>query len=423
MGTLSGPVASAALKTTVVLGFRLALQTAGLILVARALGPSLYGAFAAISGLAFMFGTLSTFGTHLLVIAATSRRGAASASELSIAPPITLLCGAGLLIAYLATGLAWSSAASTTMWVFVLLGIAEIIAQPLLQLVSSELQGRGEIVRSQLLFLSPLVIRTGAAVIIAVFPTSDPMLFYAFLYAMGATTAVVLTVSALAKWILDTKKWKWPTRSQLKTSAGYAAINLTALGPAEIDKIIVFKLLPAPEAGLYTAASRVLGAVISPVIALLISAAPRLFRDGHSPDQGDYRRFERTIFVVVLLYGLVLAVALQFGAFVFDHLFGSRYQGVGDVVKMLAYLAPILALRIAAGNVLMTRGQLRARLWSEATGLIVLVAVSSVCAPLFQIRGIIGAVASSEFTMLVIGFIALRRLGHQLKSEHRVQGG
>src|SRR5690606_12994502 len=75
------------------------------------------------------------------------------------------------------------------------------------------------------------------------------------------------------------RRWQLIGKQDLKRSAGYATLALTAIGPSELDKILAVKLLPLGVSGVYAAISRVIGAAILPVIALLLSSMPRLFRD------------------------------------------------------------------------------------------------------------------------------------------------
>ena len=65
---LSGPIAQSTLKTTAVLGVRLFVQAGTLLIVARMLGPEQFGVFVGVAALAVMLGTLSTFGSHLMLL-------------------------------------------------------------------------------------------------------------------------------------------------------------------------------------------------------------------------------------------------------------------------------------------------------------------------------------------------------------------
>src|SRR5690348_9623034 len=98
---MRGPIAQGTLRTSLVFGLRLVVQAGTLLLVARALGPDSFGAFAGVAALAVMLGTLATFGTHLLLLGEVSREPSRRTEILRHAVPLTLLCGGILLAVYL----------------------------------------------------------------------------------------------------------------------------------------------------------------------------------------------------------------------------------------------------------------------------------------------------------------------------------
>lgn len=74
--------------------------------------------------------------------------------------------------------------------------------------------------------------------------------------------------------------WRFPSKSELSDAVGYAAINITAASPTELDKALVIKLSPLAASGIYTAGARIISAATLPIIALMLSALPRLSRQG-----------------------------------------------------------------------------------------------------------------------------------------------
>ncbi|MDE2179214.1 MAG: oligosaccharide flippase family protein, partial [Xanthomonadaceae bacterium] len=98
---MKGPIARATLRTSAVLGVRLFVQAGTLLLVARMLGPHDFGAFAGVAALAVMLGTLSTFGTHIVLLAEVSRDPQRRAGVLPFALSTTLICGSLLFALYL----------------------------------------------------------------------------------------------------------------------------------------------------------------------------------------------------------------------------------------------------------------------------------------------------------------------------------
>src|SRR5690606_26276479 len=117
-----GPIAQGALRTSLVLFVRLLVQAGALLLVARLLGSHEFGAFAAVAALAVLFGTMSTLGTHLVLLGQVSKDPRRSAEVLSYAVPTTVVCGSLLLIPYLVICfLAWHQA-GIAFSVFIMIG-------------------------------------------------------------------------------------------------------------------------------------------------------------------------------------------------------------------------------------------------------------------------------------------------------------
>jgi O-antigen/teichoic acid export membrane protein len=197
--------------------------------------------------------------------------------------------------------------------------------------------------------------------------------------------------------------WRMPSRIDIRQSAGYAMLNITAAGPAELDKTLAAQLLPLAFAGVYAAGARVIGAATLPVIAMMLSALPRLFREG----QGHTRRTAQLLqwlFAAALGYSTLLAAAFWFIAPVFDSLFGAKYHGLDQTIRWLCLAIPGMALRIAAGSVLMALGKPWVRVSFELAGLIVLIVASTLLTAGFGAHGMPLALACSEWAMSLFGW-------------------
>ncbi|MDE2344557.1 MAG: hypothetical protein KGL63_14415, partial [Betaproteobacteria bacterium] len=91
----------------------------------------------------------------------------------------------------------------------------------------------------------------------------------------------------------------------------------------------------------------------------------------------------------------------------FDLLFGPRYHGLGDTIRWLTLAVPGMALRIAAGSALMALGRPWMRVGFELGGLVVLTAAAFVLAPRLALSGIPLALACSEWTMALLGWLLI----------------
>jgi O-antigen/teichoic acid export membrane protein len=153
---------------------------------------------------------------------------------------------------------------------------------------------------------------------------------------------------------------------------------------------------------MYAVGARVIGAATLPVIAMMLSALPRLFREGQDQPKRTAQLL-RWIFGATFAYSVALAAVLWFAAPVFVWLFGAKYQGLQHTIHWLTLVVPGMALRMAAGSVLMALGKPWMRVGFEVAGLVILVIAAAVLTANFGALGMPIALGCSEWTMAVIG--------------------
>lgn len=415
-----GPIALSTISTSLVLGLRLVVQAGNLLLVARLLEPKQFGAFAGTAALAVLMGTLATLGTHLVLMSEMSKDPARRAKVLQYAVPTTLVCGVGLTAGFFWVCTLFLSGSGIRWYVLVAIGVADILLQPMSTLAAAELMALQRTARSQLLQTLPLALRCIAASVVFVWQPDDALATYAYGYCIATAIAfTVITISMPRAWPKPSQ-WRWPTAKELRQSASFATLNITAMGPAELDKTLATNLLPLTAAGLYAAGARIVGAVTLPVIALMLSAIPRLFREGRNQPQRTARLL-RWIFTATTTYSVLLALVLWWCSPLFTWLLGAKYEGVGEVIRWLCAALPGMALRIAAGSALMALGQPWMRAGFEVVGVVVLVVTATLFTTYKGAHGMPLALAFSEWVMAFIGcFLVLRSFyknGHQLSED------
>jgi len=399
---MKGPIARATVRTSAVLGLRLLVQTGTLLLVSRLLGPRQYGAFAGVASLAVTLGALSSFGMPLVVLGEMSRDPARRGSVLAYAVPTTVLFGGALLALYLlvcGTVLSRTGIATATL---AAIGLTEIVLQPLFALPAAEHHALGRIARAQLLNLLPLVLRLLAALSVFLAQPAHALDVYAAGYLAASLVALAIAAITLPAPWPGWRQWRLPRPGELGNAGGYAALNLTSASPAELDKTLAARLLPLPDAGLYSAGARIIGAATLPVIAMLLSASPRLFREGLQPSSRTLRLLA-WMSAAALAYSLALAAALWFAAPAFPWVFGARYQGIDRVIRWLCPAIPGLALRRTMGSILMTMGKPWMRVGFELAGLAVLASAAILFAGRLGNPGMPLALACAEWSMALLG--------------------
>ncbi len=414
--SFQGPIARGTIRTTFVLGLRLLVQAGTLLIVARMLGPKQFGAFAGVAALAVILGTLSTFGTHLVLLGEVSKEPARRRAVLAYAVPTTVICGGALLLAYLAIATFVLHETRLPLHVLLAIGVTETLLQPLFGLPAAEHLALGRVARSQLLTTLPLALRLVTAATVLALGVAHPLGAYAWGYLGASVIALgVATITIAGRWPA-LHAWRLPSSAELRETAGYAALNITATSPAELDKTLATKLLPLNAAGLYAAGARVIGAATLPVIAMMLSALPRLFREGQDQPKRTARLL-RWIFGAALAYSVALAVALWFIAPMFVWLFGPKYHGIEHMIDWLSLAVPGMALRMTVGSVLMALGKPWMRVGFEVAGLITLVTAATLLVPHVGVIGMPLALSCSEWVMTIIGIFCIVRT-HANYGEH-----
>jgi len=399
---MKGPIARGTIHTTFILGLYSLVQAGTLLLVARMLGPHQFGAFAGVASLAVFLGTLSPFGTHIVLLGEVAKEPARRDRVLAHAIPTTLLCGGALLVIYLAICMLVLRVAEIPGMVLLAIGITEIWLQALFRLTVSEHQGLGRIARSQLLKTLPMMLRLAVAAGVFIAHPKDSLLAYGCAYPAASLLALLLAVQTLPSRWPTLRRWRLPESSELRANAGYAVLGITASGPGELDKTLATKLLPLSAAGLYAVGTRIIAATTLPISAMMESALPRLFREGKEQPERT-RHLLLWTFSAALAYSLAIAVVLWLLAPLFEWIFGTKYHDLSHAVRWLCVALPGMALRMSVGSVLMALGHPWVRAGFEIVGVAVLVIVAIPLTTEFGVAGMALALACSEWSMTAIG--------------------
>lgn len=365
-----GPIARGTLGTTGALGLRVALQASTLVILARLLGPSGLASYIALGGLAVLFGTLATGGTHLILLRDLSREPSEGSSALRMPLGTTVATGSGLLAIYVLLSHVALGHLDPSGLVALCLGASELLLQPVLLVWAQTFHARGQVVRSQLLLALPLGIRLLIAACVAWVAPSHPLEVFAAGHLLAVSVALGLGVTGARRTWPAPSSWRIATWAEWKDSVRYALVAVGANGLSELDKILAARILAPGIAGAYSAASRVAGALVMPVAAMMSAAMPRLFREGADPSRGLKIHF--WLLGSAIGWGIVAAVTAWFVSPLLGPLFGQGYALSGESLRWLACAIPAIALRTTAANILMTQERPGTRLALEIGGWLLL---------------------------------------------------
>ena len=395
---LKGPVARATLRTSVVMLVRLGLQAGSLFLVARVLGPPLFGAYVGTAALAILLGTLTTFGTPLVLLAEASRAYRRRLRVLPYCVSTSLIVGSFLFPLFIALDAILFAGSPVSLPLVAVIGATELFVQPLLRLPSAQLQARHRVVASQFVMLVPQALRFLLVLSIALQPVRSPLTVFLIgsLLAgiIGLLVATKLTPGAWPAF----RHWRLATIPELRRAAGFAVLTITSTGPSEIDKSLAARLLPLATAGVYSGAARVISAVSLPVNAMIHAVLPTLFREA-GETKGIRPKMLATMFAATFFYGTGIAIAMWLAVPLITWAFGSAYVGIGQAVGWLCIAIPGTMLRMSGGAILLARGRPWQRVSCEMAGLASIVILAIYLVPDYGISGMIAAYVIAEWLM------------------------
>jgi O-antigen/teichoic acid export membrane protein len=390
------------------LGLRIVTQAATLILLSRLLAPSTYGSYASVASLAVVLGTLPSLGSGYILLTRAAVDRDSVAHTWRYAWPLTLVLGLFLIAIYVGCGRYITENTALSWQILVFLGAAELIFNPLTMLFSFIMQGCEKVATSQFLQWFPLLLRAIAALACFSLPPPERLDTFTALQLIAALLGCVIGLMVVKRVVTLTWRPRLMTADEFRMGGSYAAMYLVAYNPSELDKIVAVRSLGAHDAGIYTAASRILGAFATPITALLLAAQPRLLR--HSKDTHHHNK--RLIGIIgMIAFGWGIFGTLLFAGFhqVIPWLLGNDYAETGKLVPWLAITMPFLTLRMAAGGILIALGKPLERLLFELSGALLLIAGIVFFTPILQTFGLIMAVISSELCMAAIGWWRILR--------------
>jgi O-antigen/teichoic acid export membrane protein len=394
--------------TAGVLGLRMLTQAVALVLLARMLAPAAYGPYVSLSALAVMLGLVPQMGAGFLMMARAGRGLEAIRDVWRFSWPQVLVGGVLLLPVMVLLGRWLVAGGDVPLLAVVIIGVTELLVMPMGALLVSYVQAHDRVPFSQLLQWLPFGLRALVIPLCFFFLPAERLLAAASLQLLAAALGV-LAISLLVsrRFGIDWQRRR-ADASELRQGAGYMAMHLVAANPSEIDKLMATRLVGPQEAGIFSVAARVLGAMIMPVMALLLSAQPRLFRmagGGH----GHPARLMALIFLLALGWGGVCAGLLLWGAPVLYWLLGAGFAGIAPLLPWLALAAAPLCLRVAAGPLLVALGHPLERLGLELAGVLAMVGFMLWLAPRYGGVGMAMALLLSETCMAVVGWLLLWR--------------
>jgi O-antigen/teichoic acid export membrane protein len=319
-------------------GFRLVIQAAYFVLIARSLGPDAYGAFVTVVAMAALLGPFSGLGSPNLFIKnfRSGKRKAATCWGNGIL--ITVL--SGTLLSALGTGLSLVLGLKTPPFVVIIVCISDLVLVKVIDLAAFGFTALDRMSQTSIQSVVFSLLRLGgiATLILVAHPVTLDQWVVVYLL-----TSLLGTAYAVAKgWQL----WGCPEtdlralREDVTEGVFFSIAGSAATVYNDIDKIMLSRLGDLAATGVYGAAYRVIDVTMTPVRSLAAAAYPQFFRKGAGGMAATYR-YALSLIAKTAVYGLLASGGLWLFAPALPHVLGSRYEAVVPAVRWLA-LIPLL---------------------------------------------------------------------------------
>ena len=410
-----GALARSTLDTSLILGLRLLTLAGSLVLLTHIMPPAVYGPYAALAALATLLGLVPTLGCGYLMLAASPQGHEAVENIWRGAWPASLGAATALLGGFLLLAHCLALDLNLGLTVILGLGLIELFIMPLILLCSWAHQAHHQVARGQMLQWLPLGLRLLALLPCVLTESLSNLQAFIAGQVLAATLALCIVLRLTVRGLRLRSTARRLGLAEWRKGLTYCAMHVVAMNPSEIDKIAIVKVASAQDAGIYAITNRVLGALMTPVSALLLAAQPRLFQLSGASARGPQARLVSLIALCSALGGAGAAVVLAIGSLALPWLLGDSYRETAELAPLLACAALPLALRVSSGTILVANGQPERRLIFEIIGIPVLLGLIIWLVPSYGLSGTAMALAGAETFMAGVGwslvFRTLRKQG------------
>lgn len=366
---------------------RLGLQAAYFVVLARMLGASGYGAFAAALALVALVTPFSSLGANTLMLKNVARNHEAASTEWIRALVYTLIGGIALSLVLTALTDLIAPAELSRVAIFQI-AFAELIGMKLVELVGALWQGVGK--SRPLIILPPLVnlLRLAAALALFTLHGQSSLEEWAPIYILVTLPLGVFVAAHTTKKLGfgsgDLRLRGREIREGLLYSVALSSQNIYN----DIDKAMLGRLNSVAAAGLYSAGYRIVDMAYAPIRSISAAAYPLFFREG---ERGllSALKLTRKLAPIVLILGAVAGAGAAWLAPLAPILLGSEYGGAVDVIRLLSPLVFLRGLSFLAADTLTGCGKQGIRTVVQISVAVVNVGLNFALIPLLGISGAI----------------------------------
>lgn len=385
-------------------GAGLSLQAVYLLLLARGLGVSEFGKFAAALALVSVLSPFVGLGAGNVLVQHTSRDtsdfGRSLGTALLAIPASAIAIGGVLLTVARATG-------SDLLEVIAWLALAEMLGTRLLDLAQQSFQAFDALHGTAHISVAAAVARSTSATIF-VTVGADTAASWAPVY---ASVTVAVAFCALTAVFVKLGRPTWPGsawREDLRVGPFFALGQASKTVYSDIDKYMLLQYIGSAVTGAFTAAYRLVTFAFVPVQALVYANNTALFRAGALGPDASWRAV-RQLWPTTIASAALGSCALLVAAPLAPHILGPGYGPTSRMLLILAALPLLQGIHYLLGDALMGLGRQSRRSVAQVVAAICNVLLNLVLIPPYSWKGAAVSTFFCEGMLGVCFFMMFRR--------------
>jgi O-antigen/teichoic acid export membrane protein len=365
-------------------GFRLVIQAAYFVLLARSLGPDAYGAFVTVVAMAALLGPFSGLGTPNLFI--KNVRSGKREAAVCWGNGILLTVLSGSLLSALAVGLSYVLHLKTALFVVITVCLADMVFLKVTELAAFGFTATDRMKQTSIQSVVASLLRLAgiAALMVAAHPVTLHRWVLVYLF-----TTVLGMVYAVAK---GSQVWGRPgtdlagLREDATEGVFFSIAGSATTVYNDIDKIMLSRLADLESTGVYAAAYRVIDVSMTPIRSLAAAAYPRFFRKGMDGIGATYP-YALSLIAKAAVYGSAASAGLWLLAPILPRILGSGYDAVVPAVRWLALIPFLRCLHSFLADALSGAGLQRARMGIQVLVALINIGLNLIILPRYSWRG------------------------------------
>lgn len=387
---------------------RLGTRMVYFVLIARELGPSKYGALAAVLAYVAIVAPFSSWGAGNLLIRAVARDKRLFHVYWGNGLLMLSFSSAALLVVLLLVRVVFLPN-QVSFFLVLTIGLAELFFTRLQELSGQAFQGFERLRRTSQLWVLMGVARVLGALVMVIFVSRPSPESWGLIY-LAASAVVGLFSLLLVQRELGHPRFKRRLiKAELRDGFYFATSYSAATVYGDVDKVMLADMKGLFVAGTYAASYRLVEGAFVPVISVLHAAYPRIFLQGHHNLSASAQYAVRFLRICVP-YALAAAAFLFVSAPFVHHVLGEDYVSIVGPLRWLALIPVLKSIHYFAGDALSGAGYQGLRTALQVSTAVLNIGLILWLVPRYSWRGAAGASLLSEAFLACSFWIAIATL-------------